>query len=79
MRMNSLFSLALLASSVIASAQETPQAEPSPAAEKMVCRSVAVTGSRLGRKRICMPASQAKLEEERARRDAERANRPSGF
>lgn len=79
MRLNLLLSLALIASPASASAQTTPQAEASPAAEKMVCRSVAVTGSRLGRKRICMPASQAKLEEERARRDAERANRPSGF
>lgn len=77
MRLNPLFALALLASPTMASAQETPQAEPSPAAEKMVCRSAAATGSRIGRKRICMPASQAKQEDERARRDVEQ-NRPRG-
>jgi len=71
MRSISLLTLTLLASSVSAYAQETPQPAPTPA-EKLVCKSVALTGSRMGRKKVCMTKAQAKAEEDSARREVPR-------
>ena len=81
MRLSSLVAVMLLAASASASAsaQDVPQPEARPAAEKMVCKSVPAVNSRIGRKRVCMTASQAKLEEERTRREADRATPPPGL
>lgn len=71
----SFFALTLAAALQNAPAPEAAK----PAAEKKVCKSVPAVNSRIGHKRVCMTASQAKLEEERARGEAERATPPAGL
>jgi len=68
-----IFALAV-PSSVLAqdaSPAETETAKP----EKPVCKTVSTTGSRLRKTRYCMTKWEAKIDEEKARRDADQMRR----
>ena len=52
--------LFLLASGALAAADPAPAPAPAakPKAEKKICRTIEITGSRMGVREICMPASE---------------------
>ncbi|MDP5280889.1 hypothetical protein Q9Q95_18335 [Sphingomonas sp. DG1-23] len=75
MRFLPLLAILALATPSAALAQDEAPPVETVKPEKPVCKTTSTTGSRLRKTRYCMTKWEAKLDEEKARRDADQMRR----
>ncbi|ATY33200.1 hypothetical protein [Sphingomonas psychrotolerans] len=78
MRFIVLITMIALAAPSAVLAQEAPPTETGKP-EKPVCKTTSTTGSRLRRTRYCMTKWEAKIDEEKSRRDVDQMRRTDTY